>query len=67
MRNFCHGIKCCIDIGYSYSGGYFGPKENAVVQTAATSAGSLTGLFVAAVPGKLSRLELRLTLANNDP
>ncbi|CAE6526473.1 unnamed protein product, partial [Rhizoctonia solani] len=31
-------------------GGYFGPKENAVVQTAATSAGSLTGLFVAAVP-----------------
>ncbi|ELU44342.1 OPT domain-containing protein [Rhizoctonia solani AG-1 IA] len=33
-------------------GGYFGPKENAVVQTAATSAGSLTGLFVAAVPGR---------------
>ncbi|KAG9087881.1 hypothetical protein FRC06_002323 [Ceratobasidium sp. 370] len=33
-----------------FGGGYFGPKENAVVQTAATSAGSLTGLFVAAVP-----------------
>ncbi|KAF8599334.1 OPT superfamily oligopeptide transporter [Ceratobasidium sp. AG-I] len=34
----------------AFGGGYFGPKENAVVQTAATSAGSLTGLFVAAVP-----------------
>ena len=31
-------------------GGYFGPKENCTVQTAATSAGGLTGLFVAAVP-----------------
>ncbi|KAG8760977.1 hypothetical protein FRC14_000578 [Serendipita sp. 396] len=31
-------------------GGYFGPKENTTVQTAATAAGGLTGLFVAAVP-----------------
>ncbi|KAG8925932.1 hypothetical protein FRC02_009309 [Tulasnella sp. 418] len=31
-------------------GGHFGPKENCTVQTAATSAGGLTSLFVAAVP-----------------
>ena len=31
-------------------GGYFGPKENCTVQTAATAAGGLTSLFVAAVP-----------------
>jgi hypothetical protein len=33
-----------------FGGGYFGPKENCTVQTAATAAGGLTGLFVAAVP-----------------
>jgi uncharacterized oligopeptide transporter (OPT) family protein len=33
-----------------WGGGYFGPKENCTVQTAATSAGGLTSLFVAAVP-----------------
>ena len=33
-----------------FGGGYFGPKENCTVQTAATSAGGLTSLFVAAVP-----------------
>jgi uncharacterized oligopeptide transporter (OPT) family protein len=33
-----------------WGGGYFGPKENCTVQTAATSAGGLTALFVAAVP-----------------
>ena len=31
-------------------GGFFGPRENCTVQTAATAAGSLTGMFVAAVP-----------------
>ncbi|KAG9032075.1 hypothetical protein FRB95_001936 [Tulasnella sp. JGI-2019a] len=31
-------------------GGYFGPKENCTVQSAATAAGGLTTLFVAAVP-----------------
>ncbi|CED85432.1 Oligopeptide transporter, OPT superfamily [Phaffia rhodozyma] len=31
-------------------GGYFGPKENVTVQSAAGSAGGLSGLFVAAVP-----------------
>lgn len=31
-------------------GGFFGPKENCTVQTSATAAGSLTGMFVAAVP-----------------
>jgi uncharacterized oligopeptide transporter (OPT) family protein len=33
-----------------FGGGYFGPKENCTVQTAATAAGGLTALFVAAVP-----------------
>ena len=33
-----------------FGGGYFGPKENCTVQAAATSAGGLTALFVAAVP-----------------
>ncbi|KAJ1035679.1 hypothetical protein NDA18_000456 [Ustilago nuda] len=31
-------------------GGFFGPRENCTIQTAATAAGSLTGMFVAAVP-----------------
>ena len=31
-------------------GGHFGPKENAIIQTAATAAGGLSGLFVAAIP-----------------
>ncbi|EPQ28617.1 uncharacterized protein PFL1_03920 [Pseudozyma flocculosa PF-1] len=33
-----------------FGGGFFGPKENCTVQTSATAAGSLTGMFVAAVP-----------------
>ncbi|SNX84493.1 related to permeases - unknown function [Melanopsichium pennsylvanicum] len=33
-----------------FGGGFFGPRENCTVQTAATAAGSLTGMFVAAVP-----------------
>ncbi|KAG8905045.1 hypothetical protein FRB99_000781 [Tulasnella sp. 403] len=33
-----------------WGGGYFGPKENCTVQSAATAAGGLTTLFVAAVP-----------------
>lgn len=66
MRNFDHRIRRRTEIWDFYSGGYFGPKENAVVQTAATSAGSLTGLFVAAVPGKLSRLWFHLALVDHD-
>ncbi len=31
-------------------GGKFGPKENNIVQTAATSAGGLSGIFVSAIP-----------------
>ena len=31
-------------------GGFFGPRENCTIQTAATAAGSLTGMYVAAVP-----------------
>ncbi|KAH6917934.1 OPT oligopeptide transporter protein-domain-containing protein [Coprinopsis sp. MPI-PUGE-AT-0042] len=38
-------------------GGYFGPKENCTVQTAATAAGGLGILFVSAVPA-MYRLEL---------
>lgn len=33
-----------------FLGGYFGPKENVTIQSAATGAGGLTSLFVAAVP-----------------
>lgn len=33
--------------------GYFGPKETVVVQSAASAAGGLSGLFVAAVPAML--------------
>ena len=31
-------------------GGYFGPRENCIAQTAASASGGLTSLFVAAVP-----------------
>lgn len=41
----------------SFGGGFFGPKENCTVQTSATAAGSLTGMFVAAVPA-MYQLEL---------
>ncbi|CBQ73157.1 conserved hypothetical protein [Sporisorium reilianum SRZ2] len=34
----------------SLGGGFFGPRENCTIQTAATAAGSLTGMYVAAVP-----------------
>lgn len=33
-----------------YGGGFFGPKENVTVQSAATGASGLTSMFVAAVP-----------------
>lgn len=33
-----------------FLGGSFGPKENAIVQTVATSAGGLGGLFTSVVP-----------------
>ncbi|KAI9011102.1 OPT oligopeptide transporter protein-domain-containing protein, partial [Gaertneriomyces semiglobifer] len=39
------------------AGGYFGPKENCTVQTAATAAGGLSTLFVAALPA-MYRLKL---------
>lgn len=34
----------------AFGGGYFGPKENVTVQSAATGASGLTSMFVAAVP-----------------
>ncbi|PWZ02295.1 OPT superfamily oligopeptide transporter [Testicularia cyperi] len=43
-------------------GGFFGPRENCTVQTSATAAGSLTGMFVAAVPAMY-----QLNLLNPDP
>lgn len=46
----------------SLGGGFFGPRENCTVQTAATAAGSLTGMFVAAVPAMY-----QLNLLNPDP
>ena len=45
-----------------WGGGSFGPKENVTVQSAATAAGSLTGMFVAAVPAIY-----QLGLLNPDP
>ncbi|CAO1630339.1 unnamed protein product [Jaminaea pallidilutea] len=38
-------------------GGYFGPKENVTIQSAATGAGGLASMFVAAVPA-MYRLDL---------
>ncbi|PWN93293.1 OPT superfamily oligopeptide transporter [Acaromyces ingoldii] len=45
---------------YGWGGAPFGPKENVTVQSAATAAGGLTGMFVAAVPAMY-----RLGLLNN--
>ncbi|KAJ3083535.1 hypothetical protein HK102_001025, partial [Quaeritorhiza haematococci] len=41
----------------AFGGGYFGPKENCTVQSAATAAGGLSVGFVSAIPA-LYRLEL---------
>lgn len=42
-------------------GGSFGPKENSIVQTSATAAGGLGGIFISAIPA-LYQLKLL-----NDP
>ncbi|TFK26572.1 OPT oligopeptide transporter [Coprinopsis marcescibilis] len=46
-------------------GGYFGPKENCTVQTAATASGGLGILFVSAIPA-LYRLNLLSDLPEKD-
>ncbi|TPX64663.1 hypothetical protein SpCBS45565_g05710 [Spizellomyces sp. 'palustris'] len=46
----------------AFGGGYFGPKENCTIQTAATAAGGLGTIFVAAVPAMY-----RLGLLSKDP
>ncbi|KIL64122.1 hypothetical protein M378DRAFT_178959 [Amanita muscaria Koide BX008] len=48
-----------------FFGGYFGPKENCTVQTAATSAGGLCILFVSAIPA-MYRLNLLSDLPQKD-
>ncbi|KAM6503272.1 oligopeptide transporter [Amanita muscaria] len=48
-----------------FFGGYFGPKENCTVQTAATSAGGLGILFVSAIPA-MYRLNLLSDLPQKD-
>ncbi|TKX22412.1 oligopeptide transporter-like protein 1 [Elsinoe australis] len=40
--------KYCADV--PFLGGPFGPQENSIIQAAATGAGGLSGLFVAALP-----------------
>ena len=45
-------------------GGKFGPKENNIIQTTATAAGGLGGIFVSAIPA-LYQLDL-LTEPSND-
>lgn len=37
-----------------FGGGFFGPKENCTVQTAATAAGGMAGMFVSSVPAMYS-------------
>ncbi len=48
----CALIKAMVKIGIParFGGAPFGPRENVTVQSAATAAGSLTGMFVAAIP-----------------
>jgi len=43
---------CSTALGENFPifGGSFGPKENAIVQTAATAAGGLGGIFISAIP-----------------
>ena len=43
-------------------GGSFGPQENVIIQAAATGAGGITGLFVAALPAMY-----QLNLLSNNP
>ncbi|KTW25666.1 hypothetical protein T552_03526 [Pneumocystis carinii B80] len=37
-----------------FGGGFFGPKENCTVQTAATAAGGMAGMFVSSIPAMYS-------------
>jgi uncharacterized oligopeptide transporter (OPT) family protein len=48
-----------------FFGGPFGPKENCTVQTAATAAGGMSGLFVSAFPA-MYRLGLLSPLPEQD-
>lgn len=48
-----------------FLGGPFGPKENCTVQTAATAAGGISGLFVSAFPA-MYRLQLLSPLPQQD-
>ncbi|KAL5326356.1 hypothetical protein ACEPPN_004040 [Leptodophora sp. 'Broadleaf-Isolate-01'] len=48
--------------GVPILGGSFGPQENVIIQAAATGAGGITGLFVAALPAMY-----RLDLLSNNP
>jgi uncharacterized oligopeptide transporter (OPT) family protein len=43
---------CSRSLGENFPilGGSFGPKENAIVQTTATAAGGLSGIFISAIP-----------------
>ena len=46
-----------------FGGGYFGPRENVTIQSAATGAAGLTSAFVAAVPAMVRRDERRSPVA----
>ncbi|KAL8281203.1 hypothetical protein RQP46_006237 [Phenoliferia psychrophenolica] len=48
-------------------GGYFGPKETVVVQSAASAAGGLSGLFVAAVPAMYQLNLLSVPISKGGP
>ena len=48
--------------GVPILGGSFGPQENVIIQAAATGAGGITGLFVAALPAMY-----QLDLLSNNP
>ena len=48
--------------GFPLLGGDFGPRENNIVQTAATAAGGLSSVFISGIPAMY-----RLQLLSKDP
>ncbi|KAH7169905.1 OPT oligopeptide transporter protein-domain-containing protein [Dactylonectria macrodidyma] len=43
-------VSKAVSANFPILGGYFGPKENTIIQTSATAAGGLSNIFVSAIP-----------------
>lgn len=56
------GLARALPQGFPILGGDFGPRENNIVQTAATAAGGLSSVFVSGIPALY-----RLGLMSKDP